>query len=111
MTEQKHLVDLILNVLDELNATDGHPEHRSRFNSIIEARWKKLGNTIAPNADFGQQISAELHRYSSDSSKWKQMAGRGTKYPDLFKMHGKGYWSIRDSAPHELERGSSLDEL
>jgi hypothetical protein len=71
-----------------MNATDTHPQHRSRFNPIIEARWKRLGNTVASNADFGQQISAELHRYSSDTSKWKKMAAKGTKYPNLFKIAG-----------------------
>ncbi len=85
--------------------------HRSRFNPIIESRWKKLGNTVAPGSDFGQQVSAEFHRYSSDASKWNNMARKGTKNPDLFKMHGNGYWSIRDKAPRELKRGPALGEL
>jgi hypothetical protein len=111
MTEQKQLVDLILEVLNEMNATDSHPQHRSRFNPIVEVRWKKLGNTVAPDTDFGQQVSAELHRYSSDASKWNQMARKGTKNPDLFKMHRRGYWSIRGNAPRELKRGPELGDL
>lgn len=92
------LVDVIVEVLDELGATDSHPVHRQRFNPIIEARWKKLGHVIARGSDFGQEVSAELQRYSSDAATWKKNAAKGRTAHDLFKMHGGGYWSVRDSA-------------
>jgi hypothetical protein len=91
----KLLAELIREVLDELGASDGHPVHRSEFNPIIESRWIRLGNILDPNADFGQAISAELHRFSSDSSTWQKAR---KKQLDLFKMHGDGYWSVRDEA-------------
>ena len=72
MTEQKQLVDLILEVLSEIGATENHPQHRSVFNPIVEAPWKKLGHIIAPNSDFGQEVSAGLHRHSSDGSRTQQ---------------------------------------
>jgi hypothetical protein len=53
------LVDVIMEVLDQLGATEVHPIHRSKFNPIIERRWKELGNVLDPNKDFGQTISAE----------------------------------------------------
>jgi hypothetical protein len=102
MSEDKRLVDVIVEVLHELDATESHPQHRSRFNLIIETRWKKLGHVIASNSDFGQEISAELHRHSSDASKGKQV--KGTER-DLFRMHGSGYWSLRDGTPLQLKCG------
>lgn len=111
MTEMKRLVDLILEVFSEIGATEIHPQHRSRFNPIIEARWRKLGHVVAPDSDFGQEVSAELHRNSSDSSRWKQNAAKGTKCRDLFRMHRKGYWSLRDNAPRQLKRGPEVEDL
>ena len=97
----KLLVDVITEVLDELGATESHPAHRSRFNPIIESRWKKLGNVLDASKDFGQAISAELQRFTSDSSEWKKAK---QKQPDLFRMHGDGYWSVRDDAPRGVDR-------
>ncbi len=97
-------VDVIMEVLDELGATDAHPRHRSDFNPIVKSRWKKYGHYIDPNKDFGQQVSAELHRFSSDTAKWKRNAAEGRIAPDLFKMHRGGYWSVRDGAPHGIAR-------
>src|SRR4051812_28073631 len=98
-----HLVDVLIKVLDELGATDSRPVHRSEFNPIIERRWKALGNLLDPGQDFGQAISAELHRFSSDASTWKKAK---RKQSDIFKMHGSGYWSVRNNAPR-----TALDRL
>jgi len=99
------LVDVITGVLDELGATKSHPVHRSKFNPIIEKRWRELGHAIAPRSDFGQAVSAELHRYSSDAATWKKNVQRGRMAVDLFKMHGRGYWSVREGAPRSaIER-------
>jgi hypothetical protein len=100
---KKHLVDVILDVLDELGATDSHPRHRSDFNSIIEHRWKALGNPLDPRKDFGQAVSAELHRHSSDSSAWQKAKARKREARDLFKMHGDGFWSVRSNAQRDKD--------
>jgi hypothetical protein len=88
------LVDVIEKVFQELGAVDNHPVHRSVFNPIIERRWHDAGHTIV--GDFGQEVSAELHRHSSDSARWKQLKldDKETAH-DLFVMHGEGYWSMR----------------
>lgn len=99
----KHLVDVIMEVLDELGATDSHPRHRSDFNPIIERRWKDLGNALDPGEDFGQAISAELQRHSSDSSVWKKSKARRREARDLFNMHGEGYWSVRSDAQRDKD--------
>lgn len=95
------LVDVIVEVLDELGATDSHPISRQDFNPIIESRWKKLGNVLDPTKDFGQTISATLHAFCSDCSEWKKSK---IKQPDLFQMHGEGYWSVKTNAPRGTER-------
>jgi hypothetical protein len=97
------LVDVIVEVLDEIGAVDNQPRHRSEFNSIIEIRWKKLGNLLDPNKDFGQAISAEMHRHCSDASAWKKNKAKRRGAPDLFRMHGGGYWSVRSDAPRGLQ--------
>ena len=79
----KHLVDAIIEVLDELGATDSHPRHRSDFNPIVESRWKALGNVLDPSKDFGQAVSAELHRHSSDASTWKKNKATGRIARDI----------------------------
>jgi hypothetical protein len=98
---KQNLVDVILGVLDELGATDSHPRHRSDFNSIVERRWKALGNLLDPSKDFGQAVSAELQRHSSDSSQWQKAKARRREARDLFKMHGDGYWSVRSDAQRD----------
>jgi hypothetical protein len=77
----KQLVEVIMEVLDELGASDSRPVHRSEFNPIIESRWRNLGNVLDRDADFGQAVSAELQRFCADSSVWT------------------GSWSVRDTAP------------
>jgi hypothetical protein len=100
--EGKHAVGhVIIEVLDELGATERHPVHRGKFNPIIEKRWKNLGHAINPVSDFGQEVSAELHRYCSDAATWKKNAAKGRPGPDLFMMHGDGYWSVRDGVARD----------
>jgi hypothetical protein len=94
VARQTRLVDVIEHVFQELGAIDNHPVHRSVFNSIIEQRWKDNGHIVV--GDFGQEVSAELHRHSSDSARWKQLQldNKATGH-DLFIMHREGYWSMR----------------
>ena len=95
----KRLVDVIMEVLDQLDATEGRPVHRSVFNPIIETRWKQLGHVLDVNEDFGQAISAELQRFCPEASQWKKARA---KQPKLFMMHRDGYWSVRNDAPRGI---------
>jgi hypothetical protein len=94
------LVDVIEQVFRQLGADELHPVHRSRFNPIIEARWKALGHTI--RGDFGQEVSAELHRHCSQSAQWKRLGrDENPNAIDRFMMHGEGYWSTTPDVPLE----------
>ena len=91
----KRLADVIMDVLDELGATETHPLHRSVFHLIVEKRWKRLGNKFDSTKDFRQTINAELQRFGPKSKEWR---------PKLFRMHGGGYWSVRNDASRGIEQ-------
>src|SRR5258708_38351618 len=85
----KRLADVIMDVLDELGATETYPLHGSVFRLIVEKRWKRLGNKFDLTKDFRQTINAELQRFGPKSKEWR---------PKLFRMHGGGDWSVRNDA-------------
>jgi len=91
----KRLADVIIEVLDELGATETHPLHGSVFNRIVAKRWKRLGNKFDLKKDFRQTINEELQRFGPKSKEWR---------PKLFRMHGGGYWSIRNDASRGIEQ-------
>lgn len=91
----KRLADIIMEVLDELGATEMHPLHGSVFNQIVAKRWKRLGNKFGLKKDFRQTINEELQRFGPKSKEWR---------PKLFRMHGGGYWSIRNDASRGIEQ-------
>jgi hypothetical protein len=91
----KRLADVIIEVLDELGATEMHPLHGSVFSQIVAKRWKRLGNKFGLKKDFRQTINEELQRFGPKSKEWR---------PKLFRMHGGGYWSIRNDASRGIEQ-------
>src|SRR3982074_39630 len=100
VAQSSRLVDVIAQGFQRLGAVKNHPAHRSVFNPMIEQRWKDLGHTIV--RDFGQEVSAELHRHSSDTGRWKQLKlDENPNARDLFIMHRGGYWSLRPQTPRE----------
>jgi hypothetical protein len=91
----RRLADVILEVLDELGADEAHPLHNSVFNPLIERRWRDLVKNLDSAKDFRQTINAELRRFGPKSTEWR---------PKLFRMHGGGYWSVRNDAQRGIEQ-------
>jgi hypothetical protein len=98
------LADVIVEVLDELGANEAHPIHRSVLTPIIERRCRSLRNNFDATKDFRKTINAELMRFGPKSIEWS---------PKLFRMHGSGYWSVRNDAPRgfEQKRRKEIEEL
>jgi len=91
----RRLADVMIEVLDELGADEAHPLHASVFKPIIERRWSSPGNNRDSAKDFRQTINTELRRFGPRSTEWT---------PKLFRMHGGGYWSVRNDAPRAFEQ-------